>query len=177
MYYNRKRDLAARRSMIQQKTRELGAEHAEVLSARDWYGIALCGDHQFAKAEAEYRSILQIHERVDGPNNGSVLECRNTVAIICMMQDKYAQAEVLYRAILKTGEPLDGTQTELTLIHVDAFAYCLMKQGKREEAIFYAQRAVDGYRKLVEEDRRASSDAKRELNNAEIVLKDLQRKK
>ena len=177
VYYDRKRELATQRKLIQQKTTELGPEHPQVLDARESYTLALMADHQFAKAEAEWKSILLIRNRVVDPEHVSSPNGLELLAYIYMEERKYDQAEVLHRIILKASERVDGTQAEMTIIRVDALAYCLMKQGKREEAISYAQRAVDGYRQLL-----GTNDIKRSrheeiITDSERLLEDLQRKK
>ena len=164
------RDLAARRSMIQQKTSELGAEHAEVLRIRENYVNALIVDNQISEAKAECQSIIQIRERLFGPDHGSLISCRQRLANCLNIERKYDQAEIQLRAVLKTQERFDGRTTRATLSCAYQLAYCLMQQGKREEALPYAQRAADGYRKLFGTNDEMTYDAER-------FLEDLQRKK
>ena len=54
----------------------------------------------------------------------------------------------MYRTLLKTQERVDGTEAKSTLRFVDNLVYCLIRQGKREEALTYAQRLVDGGRQI-----------------------------
>ena len=83
-----------------------------------------------------------------------------------MVTGKYDQAEALYRAVLETV----GKDTDEGLIISFRLAQCLMLQGKREEAIPYAQRAVDGYRQIL-----GTNDGR--TTEAERLFEDLQRKK
>lgn len=167
--YQWKRDLAALRKEIKEKTSELGPEHSEVLQARQQYALYLFLGGQQTEAETEYRSILPMCERVFGPEDGLVSQARRLLAEIYMKNRKYDQAEALYRAQLKAWGRVDGKETEEMLLCVYYLVYCLKEQGKREEAIPYAQRAVEGYRQIV-----GTNDFR--LTNAEELLEDLQRK-
>ena len=175
--YQRKRDLAAQRKLIQQKTTKLGPEHPEVLGARENFANTLAIYDRFAEAEPEFRSILEIRERVSGPDHVSVQDTRRRLAGTYMADRKYDQAEVQYRTLLKTQERAGGKEADETHSILYSLADCLMQQGKRVEAIPYAQRAVDGYRQVS-----VSNDLQRgyiswKIRYAEELLKDLQRKK
>ena len=177
VYYEWKRGLAAERKLIQQKTTEFGPEDPKVLEARKDYAWALIRFGKKAAGAAELRSILPILERVFGPDHVSVQETRQALAAFCMDQDKYDQAEVLYRAMLKTQERAGDKEADETLNILYHLADCLMKQGKRGEAIPYAQRAVDGFRQVIGSNDLERAYIERHIKYAETLLEDLQRKK
>ena len=79
--------------------------------------------------------------------------------------------------LIKTQERVDGKESEGTLNMVYRLADCLMKQGKREEALPYAQRAVDGYRQLLGTNDSQKLYIEILLEDAEKLLEYIQRKK
>lgn len=175
--YQDKREIAAQRKLFKQKISELGTEHPEALQARHDYALFLLERSRLAEAEAEFRTILQIRERVFGPDHFETQQCRTMLATIHYEHAEYGQAEVLFRAALKTQERVDGKETDETLYYLNPLANCLVKQGKREEAFPYAQRAVNGYRQLL-----GTNDIKRSgheeiIISSEHLLEELQSKK
>ena len=168
--YQEKREIAIGRKLVKQKTTELGPEHPEVLQARHYFALVLLERGRLAEAEAEFRTVLQISEHVFGPDHVETQQSRTLLATLFYEHSEYDQAEILYRAVLKTQERVDGKETDETLFYVYHLAYCLVKQGKREEALPYALRAVDGYRQLF-----GTNDNL--TKNAGILLENLQREK
>ena len=175
--YQRKRDLAAQRKLIQQKISKLGAEHPEVLEVRENYAKKLFLYDQLAEAEPEFESILQIRERVFGPDDRSIKRSRILLAQAIIREGMNDQAEVQYRTLLKTQERAGGKEADETHSILYSLADCLMQQGKRVEAIPYAQRAVDGYRQVIGSNDLERAYIERHIKYAETLLEDLQRKK
>jgi hypothetical protein len=117
------------------------------LSTRDTLAAVLEGEGKYAEAESQFRDLIKIEEKVVGVDNPLTLSSRNGLARTLMSQGKDADAEM--RKIIALREKLVGATHPDTLESCYDFARGLFKQNKVAEAKTFAQRAVDGARKVL----------------------------
>lgn len=122
------------RSVIEVRTRALGAEHPETLDSRHRLIYVLIEQSKHAEAVAEARQVLQLREKVLGSEHPDTLVSRYNLANTLVHEGKYAEAEALYRETIKLDEKVLGSEHLRTIAARDGFANALSYQGKNAEA-------------------------------------------
>lgn len=124
-----------------------GPESPATLGTRDTLAVVLEGGGKYAEAESQFRDLIKLEEKVLGPENPLTLSSRNGLARTLMNQGKDASEEM--RKIIALREKLVGATHPDTLESCYDFARGLFKQNKIDEAKTFAERAVNGARKML----------------------------
>ena len=126
------------RSVIEVRSRILGAEHPDTLASRNRLIYALNEEEKHADAEAEARQVVALREKILGVEHPDTLLSRYNLASALYHEGKTGEAERLYREVLKLDEDVIGREHPRTLAARIGLANTLNDQGKYAEAIgFY----------------------------------------
>ena len=124
-----------------------GPENPATLGTLDTLAAVLEGEGKYAEAEQQFRDLIKTEEKVLGPENPLTLSSRSGLARTLMNQGKDADEEM--RKVIALREKLMGPTHPDTLESCYDFARGLFKRNKIDEAKLFAQRAVDGARKIL----------------------------
>ncbi len=124
-----------------------GPENPATLGTLDTLGAVLEGEGKYAEAEQQFRDLIKTEEKVLGAENPLTLASRSGLARTLMNQGKDADEEM--RKVIALREKLMGPTHPDTLESCYDFARGLFKRNKIDEAKLFAQRAVDGARKIL----------------------------
>jgi tetratricopeptide (TPR) repeat protein len=121
--------------------RSVSGESEDVAIALNWVGVAEQGGGDFALAERDYRESLRVASVV-GYIQG-VATATSNLANLAGEREEWAEAEIFARKALQMSEAV-GRQ-ELVAYNCRYLAQALLRQGKKAEALPYAQRGVEIY--------------------------------
>lgn len=135
--------IAALRESVEIR-RTLGRENRDVAIALNDLAGAERHDRQFDAAELDYREALRI-DRIVGNHEGVAIVTGNLASLALDRQD-WPGAEGLAREAL----PLSEKVGRLELIAADCYrlANALTRQGKKDEALPHARRAIEIFQDL-----------------------------
>jgi tetratricopeptide (TPR) repeat protein len=126
-----------------------GPDSPATIESRRILAFYLVLEHKNAEAEMLLRNVIQSWEKISGPTNRLTLQGRDSLALALAYEGKKEEAENEFRAVLKLEEQSLGAEDPQTLATSFHFASCLREAGKIQEALAFAQRAVDGARKVL----------------------------
>jgi tetratricopeptide (TPR) repeat protein len=130
------------RSVIEVRSRILGAEHPDTLASRNRLIYALNEEEKHADAEAEARQVVTLREKILGVEHPDTLLSRYNLASALYHEGKYGEAERLYREVYKLDENVIGREHPRTLAARIGLANTLNDQGKYAEAIRYYRDSI-----------------------------------
>ncbi len=126
----------------------LGPERLEVAIGLSALASAEANLGDRAAAERDYREALRIYQVVADAEGIAIVT--GSLAGLALERDDWPNAEALARDALPLSEKLG--RLELIASDAGGLAQALLGQGKKEEALPYAQRAVEIYEKLAHPD-------------------------
>lgn len=135
------------RAVLEVRGRTLGAEHPDTLFSRNILAKTLSDQGKHAEAEEQHRAVLAARERILGAEHPDTLSSRNDLAKSLRSLQKFAEAEEQYRTVLAIRERALGTEHHDVYLSCHSLALSLVSQGKKEEALVFAQRGLDGFTK------------------------------
>jgi tetratricopeptide (TPR) repeat protein len=121
-------------SVVELRTRLLGAEHPDTLRSRGDLATALDSEGNYAEAENQYRDLIKLDEKVFGSENSETLSSRNGLAILFMNEGKYGDAEAEYRQLANLAAKVLGADHPDTLRNLNDLASAINSQGRFTEA-------------------------------------------
>ncbi|CAN5711107.1 hypothetical protein BH09PLA1_BH09PLA1_03270 [soil metagenome] len=122
------------REALERFRRTLGEDHPSTLTAMSNLGRLLEMQGKLDEAEAIYRDALQRSRRVLGDDNPSTITTMNNAAKVYLAQNRLDLAEPLYREAANRAKSSLGPQHPHTLKIATAFAVCLDKLNRPDEA-------------------------------------------
>lgn len=136
------------RETLALKIAVLGKEDIDVFAtqcnlARDLYGLG-----RFDEAETECRKALSTFQNILGEGHPDVLKCRNILACALDAERKLVDAEAEHRAVLSLLEKAGIDDDVFIYQTCYNLALPLIRQGKLDEALAFAQRSLEGRLRL-----------------------------
>lgn len=135
-------------SVLTVRLRTLGADHPDTVSTRNNLANAFIAQDKMAAAEEQLRLVTEVRTRLFGADHPETLQSRSSLASLLSAGGKTAEAEPELRAILEIRQRQGRESVELHDGHYN-LALCLARQGKKQDALPYAQTATDGWLKLL----------------------------
>jgi Tetratricopeptide repeat/Domain of unknown function (DUF4062) len=147
--YQRKHSEAEeqQRAVLEVRERILGADHPDTLFSRNNLAKTLSNQGKHAEAEVQHRAVLAIRGRILGAEHPDTLASRNDLAKSLRSLRKFAESEEQYRTVLTIRERVLGTEHHDVYLSCHSLALSLASQGKKEEALVFAKRGLDGFTK------------------------------
>ena len=158
------------RAVLAARQRVFGLEHLDVAQSRSNLANTLRAQGKHAEAEQELHAVLAIQENHLGPENPDTLKTRNKLAGALAQQDKPIEAEQEYRALLAITERVLGPEDADVFRISFNLAVTLKVQKKWKEALVYAVRADDGWKKTAGNEHPNSRKAKELREEIEVKL-------
>jgi tetratricopeptide (TPR) repeat protein len=109
------------------------------------YGLRLRG--RVLDGEKELADVVRTQERVFGPEDSDSMELRLFLALYLEEEQKFAEAEQVYRKLLLTEERLYDPKHPRAGHTLIQLARNMRAQGKREQALEFARRGLEAWRK------------------------------
>jgi len=159
------------RAEVAGKEHTLGPEHKDTLKSRGFLAWYLGQEGKIAQAEEEYGTVIAIRMRIFGPEQADTLWQRNTLALMLEEHGKHVEAEKEFRGVAKDLEDSDDQMYSLVAFNFYSLALCLAGQGKNEEALIFARRAADAYKKQYSEKHRLTKGAEELARRIEEALR------
>lgn len=124
--------------------RTLDGEGEDVARGLNDLATAEKGAGDLNAAELDYREALRIARALDYAEGVALVTCN--LAALALVREDWSKAEILAREALPLSEKVG--RLELIAENRRRLAQALVWQGKKEEALTHAQRAVEIYQKL-----------------------------
>ena len=123
---------APQADILEVRSRLLGEEHPDALSAAEDLAVSYMQDGKFAEAEPQLVEVLAVSRRVQGAEHKATLSIASSLAFAYSHnQDKLAAAEELQAGVLATRRRVWGEGHPATLRAADDLAYYRHKASMR----------------------------------------------
>jgi tetratricopeptide (TPR) repeat protein len=121
-------------SVVEERTRFLGAEHIDTLRSRSRLAYALWRAGRYREAEESFRQIVAVEDKILGPEHSDTLLSRNGFALTLDDNGNHSEAEVEHRQILQIRSRILGPEHPDTLRSRNNLALALNREGRHTAA-------------------------------------------
>lgn len=121
-------------------------EHPKIAETLNMLAISDTAQDRYEEAAPVMREVVARFEKISGPDHPDTLVAKNNLAAILLHLDNYEEAERLQRAVIEHMRADDGQGTIVK--NYENFSDTLAHEGKVDEAVEYARKAVAAQKRL-----------------------------
>jgi tetratricopeptide (TPR) repeat protein len=131
------------RAALEDWTRLLGPDHADVARAQNDLGVLLVDTGDHAESETLLRAALASRQRIFGSNSLEAAESAGNLAMLLEQRDEYADAETLLREVLAVKRSRIEGPDRSAAKTLNNLGLVLKGQGELEEAQTVLEEALE----------------------------------
>ena len=157
------------RAVLALRERVQGPEHPATLQCRNYLANLLLAQGRNAEAEQEHRAVLAIRERVLGSVHPDTLRSRHNLALVLDAEEKHVEAEMEYFYVIALSQHVLGPEHPDYSSSCYNLGKCLRMQGKKNQSLVFARRALEGWLKSLGAEHPLTKQAKQLLEELEMA--------
>ena len=147
------------REILERRERTLGMDDLKVARIRRLLGDAYVAAIEYSAAIEQFEKAEPVFEKNLGPENPETLLNRSNLAMAEGEHHMFEKSQKELKEILTVRERLFGPDEISVLMTCFQLARVLGGDGRYEEALIYAERAREAFRKMLKPSSRAVRDA------------------